>query len=118
MQEEERRKMTTTFNLANEDINLLSDSIAEVAKYSLKGISKKHLQLTNNIIEHMNQLIEAVNEAKATIKDETYGVDPSIPSATLDLVLPIKIEIPWECHLGTNMISCLFILGGLKIKKN
>ena len=80
-------------NLADEDKNLFSNSIAEVAKSILKGISKKHIRLTKKITEHVNQLTEAVNEVKATVEAETYGVDPSIPLVTPELVPLIKVGI-------------------------
>ena len=72
-------KSANTVSLAQDDISLLCDAIAEVAKSSLKGVSKKQLQLTSELAEHVNQLIEAINKVKATFKAETYGVDPSIP---------------------------------------
>ena len=72
-------KSANTVSLAQDDISLLCDAIADVAKSSLKGVSKKQLQLTSELAEHVNQLIEAINKVKATFKAETYGVDPSIP---------------------------------------
>ena len=64
-------------NLADEDLGLLTDAITKVAKSSLKGISKKNLWLTNQLVEHINQLTEAINKVKATVEVEDYGVDPS-----------------------------------------
>ena len=72
-------KSANTVSLAQDDISLLCDAIAEVAKFSLKGVRKKQLQLTSELAEHVNQLIEAINKVKATFKAETYGVNPSIP---------------------------------------
>ena len=88
-------------NLADKDINWFSNSIAEVAKSILKWISKKQLQLTNKLTKHINQLIEAINKFKATIEAETYGMDPSIPLVTPELVLPIKVELHgWVMEIG------------------
>ena len=41
----------------------------------------------------MNKLIKAINEVKATVKDETYGVDPNVQVFPPQLVFPIKVTI-------------------------
>ena len=41
----------------------------------------------------MNKLIEDINEIKATVEADTYGVDANIPLATPELVPPIKVNI-------------------------
>ena len=38
-------------------------------------------------------MMDSINEFKATIEDETYGVDTIIPLVTPKLVAPIKVKI-------------------------
>ena len=51
------------------------------------------MRLTDQLDEHVSQLKEAINKFKATIEAETYGMDPSIPLVTPELVSPIKVEL-------------------------
>ena len=45
--------------------------------------------------------MEAINELKSTVEAENYGVDPSIPLVTPELVLPIKVELHrWVMEIG------------------
>ena len=55
-------KLADTGNLDENDISLLSDAITEVSKSRLKGISKKKLQLTKKLEDHINDLTEAINK--------------------------------------------------------
>ena len=41
----------------------------------------------------MKEFLEAINEVKATMEADTYGVDPSVPLVTPELVPPIKVHI-------------------------
>ena len=74
-------------------MSLLSDAIAKVAKSSLKGIGKKQLWLTEKQAEHINMLIEAINEVRHTVEAETYDMDPSDQLVTPLMFLLVKIEI-------------------------
>ena len=38
-------------------------------------------------------MIEVIQDVKATVEAETYGVDPNIPLVTPELVSPIKVVI-------------------------
>ena len=49
--------------------------------------------MDGQVAEHLNKLIEAINDIKATVKAETYDVDPSISLVTPELVPPIKLQI-------------------------
>ena len=70
-----------------EDIGLL------VAKRILKGLRTQQMQVEKKVTEHLNKLIDAINNVKTTVEAETYGVYPSIPLVTPELVSLIKVEI-------------------------
>ena len=49
--------------------------------------------MTSHLAEHINRLTEAINEVKAAVKAETYGIDPSTLVVTPKMVASIKVEI-------------------------
>ena len=67
--------MTHTINLDKEDMGLLADTIVEVVKNNLEGLTTQHMQVANKIGEHVNKLTEAINEVKTTLEAKTYGID-------------------------------------------
>ena len=64
-----------------------------VAQDNLASLRMQQLNIASQVEGHLNKLVEAIQDVKATIEAETYGVDPSIPLATLALVSPIKVTI-------------------------
>ena len=53
----------------------------------------QQVNIATQVEGHLNKLIEAIQDVKATVEAETYGVDPSIPLVTPDLGPPIKVTI-------------------------
>ena len=84
--------MTNIINLVEEEIGLLADVVAELVQTIFKGISKQHMRLTNKLTEHVNKLIEAINEVHTTFKAEMYSVDPHDTLEAPLLLSLLKIE--------------------------
>ena len=60
---------------------------------SLTTLRTQYASVVDHVSQHLNHLVEAINDVKATVEDETYGMDPSIALVMPELVLPIKITI-------------------------
>ena len=51
------------------------------------------VNIASQVKGHLNKLIEAIQDVKATVEAETYGVDPNVPLVTPTLVPPITVVI-------------------------
>ena len=79
--------------MTEEDIHTVAEAVAAVARNSLATLRMQQESVVDQVLKNLNQLVEAINDFKATVEDETYGMDPSISLVMPDLVLPIKITI-------------------------
>ena len=50
------------------------------------------MQVAKKIIEHVNKIIEAINEVKTNVEVETYGIDPEDTLVVPLLFSPLKIK--------------------------
>ena len=62
----------------------------KITSFSMK---MQQVNIATQVEGHLNKLIEAIHDVKATVEAETYDVDPSIPLVTPPLVFPIKVMI-------------------------
>ena len=53
----------------------------------------QQLNIPTQVEGNLNKLIESIQDVKATVEAQTYGVDPSIQLVTPTLMLPIKVVI-------------------------
>ena len=81
-------------NIAEEDMNLLREAIAKVAKSTLGNITRKQTNWMTSLSAQVTRLEEYVIEVCNTMQDETYGVDPLDTLVTLMVLPPLRIEIP------------------------
>ena len=79
--------------LTEDDVHELANVIAKVPQDSLSPLKTQQVRIANQVGNHLNKLIESINEVKATVEADTCGVDPNVPLATPKLVLPIKVNI-------------------------
>ena len=93
--------------MTEDDVQELENVVAEVAKKSLKVLNMQQENVVGQVSEHLNKLIEAINDVKATIEAETYGMDPNVPLVTQELVSPIKVQIH-RCTMETGMAMGVF----------
>ena len=49
--------------------------------------------MVGQVEEHLNKLIKAINNVKATFEAEAYGLDPNVLLVTPELVPLIKVQI-------------------------
>ena len=61
----------------------------------------QQVSIAYQVGNHLTKLVDAINEVKAVVEAETYGMDPSVPLVTLELVLLIKVQIQ-GCTLETG----------------
>ena len=92
-QETKFDKKTHTINLDKEDMGFLAESIEEVVKKILKGLSTQQMQVANKIIEHVNKLTYSLNEVKTIVEAMTYGIDLRDTLAVPLLFPPPKLEL-------------------------
>ena len=78
--EENKNSSTTTSN--EDDVHELANVVAKVAQYSLATLDIQQVNIVDQVGNHLNKLMDAINEVKATVEAETYGVDPNVPLAT------------------------------------
>ena len=53
----------------------------------------QQLNIATKVEGRLNKLIEVIQDVKATVEANKYGVDPSIPLVEPALVPPIKVVI-------------------------
>ena len=67
-----------------------ADVVAKFVQDNITSLRMQQLHIATQVEGHLNKLIEAIQDVKATVEAETYGIDPSIPLVTPELVPPIK----------------------------
>ena len=82
-----------TNTLTEDDVQELVNAVAKVAQDNLASLRTQQLNIATKVEGHLNKLIEAIQDVKATMEAKTYGVDPSVPLVTPTLVPPIRVLI-------------------------
>ena len=96
-------KIDNIDTLTEEDICMLTKSIAAVSKDSLAALKTEQVSIADQFGNHLNKLVDAINEVKATIEAEIYGMDPNVPLVTPELVELIKVRIQgWALETGMD----------------
>ena len=70
---------------------MLEDVVAKVTKDSLPVQKTQEVNIADQVGNHLTKLVDTINEVKAIVEAETYGMDPSVPLVTPELVSPIKV---------------------------
>ena len=84
-------KTDNTNTLTKEDICTIAEVIVAIARDSLFVLKTQQVSIANQVGNHLTKLVDAINEVKATIEAETYGMYPSAPLVTPKLVALIKV---------------------------
>ena len=82
-----------TNTLTKDYVQELDNAVAKVTQDNLASLRTQQINIATQVEGHLNKLIKAIQDVKATVEADTYGVDPSIPLVTLELVSPIKVMI-------------------------
>ena len=79
--------------LIEDDVHDISTAIAKVTQDNLTSLKTHQVGIVDQVKIHLNKLIEAINEVKATMEADTYGVDPNINALTTTTLLSlIKVK--------------------------
>ena len=85
---------TLNMNTLNEDdLQELANVVAKVTQDNFASLNMQQVNIATQVEGHLNKLIEPIQDVKAIVEVETYGVDPSIPLVTPKLVLPVRVVI-------------------------
>ena len=79
--------------MTEDDLQELVDTVAKVTQDNLATLRMRQLNIATQFECHLNKFIEAIQDVKAIMEAETYGIDPSILLVKLPLVPPIKVVI-------------------------
>ena len=59
--------------LTEDDVQKLADTVAKVTQDNLSSIRMQQLIISTQVKGHLNKLIEAIQDVKATMEAKTYG---------------------------------------------
>ena len=86
---------------------MVADDVAKVSKDNLAILKMRQVIIADQVGNHLTKLVDAINEVKAIVEAETYGVDPNVPLVTLELVSLFKVGIQ-GCTMETGMGTIVF----------
>ena len=84
--------MANTDSLTEEDVHVIAEAIADV-RDNLTTLRAQQESVADQVSQHLNKVVEAINDVKVTVEAETYDVDPSVPLVTPKLVPLIKVKM-------------------------
>ena len=93
--------------MTKDDVEELIATVAKVVQDNLASLNTQQANIAKKVGDHLNKLIDAINEVKATVEAKTYGVDPNVPSSCTKFSDAHQSENIGERTRNWNRLKCL-----------